>query len=150
MSEAALLERIAAECNNTRLGAGELAENILEIIQASKARQGCADCIGLRARLVNIYHLTLTYRGDAAETLRAVRAASGPGAPAPASSCRCDQAELVSKLDSQGRMLEECANTLAIAGYGDLAWRGHAMRKATRAVCATSSAPDRCEAAEDA
>jgi hypothetical protein len=41
----------------------------------------CADCIELRARLVNIYHLTIT-GSDAASTVRAVRVASGPGAPA--------------------------------------------------------------------
>jgi hypothetical protein len=43
----------------------------------------CPECNGLRARLVNIYHLTLTGQ-DPAATVRAVRAASGPGAPAPA------------------------------------------------------------------
>lgn len=43
----------------------------------------CAEAVDLRARLVNIYHLTLT-GGDPDVTLRAVRAASSPGAPAPA------------------------------------------------------------------
>lgn len=43
----------------------------------------CAEANDLRRRLVNIYHLTLT-GGDAAGTLLAVRAASSPGAPAPA------------------------------------------------------------------
>jgi len=43
----------------------------------------CAACIDLRARLTNIYHLTLN-GGDAAGIVRAIRAASGPGAPAPA------------------------------------------------------------------
>lgn len=42
----------------------------------------CEDCIDLRLRLVNIYHLTLT-GPDAASTVRHIRAASGPGAPAP-------------------------------------------------------------------
>lgn len=79
-----LLERIEAECNNTRPCAGDLADNVLALIQASKspARQACADCNDLRGRLVNIYHLTLTGH-DLAATVRAVRAASGPGAPAP-------------------------------------------------------------------
>jgi hypothetical protein len=43
----------------------------------------CPSCVDLRTRLVNIYHLTLN-GGDPATTLAAVRAASGPGAPAPA------------------------------------------------------------------
>lgn len=42
----------------------------------------CPDCVDLRVRLTNIYHLTLTGQ-DALSTVRAVRAASGPGAPAP-------------------------------------------------------------------
>lgn len=45
--------------------------------------QACADCLDLRARLVNVYHLTLT-GDDAAAVVLAVRAASGPGAPSPA------------------------------------------------------------------
>lgn len=105
--------------------------------------QICAECIELRQRLVNVYHLTLT-GSDPESTVRAVREVSGPGAPAPGVTlprCGCSQSELLSKLESQGRMLEECANTLAIAGYGDLAWRGHAMRKATRAQCEGTDAP---------
>lgn len=43
----------------------------------------CAEAIDLRARLVNIYHLTLT-GGDPALSLLAVRDASSPGASAPA------------------------------------------------------------------
>jgi hypothetical protein len=43
----------------------------------------CADCKDLRARLVNIYHLTLNYGEAPAAVLLAIRAASGPGAPAP-------------------------------------------------------------------
>lgn len=42
----------------------------------------CEDCEGLRSRLRNIYHLTLNYH-DAGLAVRAVREASGPGAPAP-------------------------------------------------------------------
>lgn len=42
----------------------------------------CEPCIDLRRRLMNIYHLTLNGGEDAA-IVRAVRAASGPGAPAP-------------------------------------------------------------------
>lgn len=42
----------------------------------------CPDCAELRGRLTNIYHLTLTGQ-DALATVRDVRAASGPGAPAP-------------------------------------------------------------------
>lgn len=42
----------------------------------------CAECIDLRQRLINVYHLTLTGH-DAAATVQAIREASGPGAPAP-------------------------------------------------------------------
>lgn len=42
----------------------------------------CPECVELRKRLVNIYHLTLT-GPDPAATVRAVREASGPGAPSP-------------------------------------------------------------------
>lgn len=46
--------------------------------------QICASCVDLRQRLVNVYHLTLTGHGhDPAATVRAVREASGPGAPSP-------------------------------------------------------------------
>jgi hypothetical protein len=82
-----LLARIEAECENKLLCAGDLAENILEIIRASPrdgAAQACASCTDLRGRLVNIYHLTLTYGDDAPTALRTIRAASSPGAPAPA------------------------------------------------------------------
>lgn len=85
---AALLEHIEAECNNTRLCAGDLADNILEIIRASRGIAGarpvpiCASCVDLRGRLVTIYHQTLNYQ-DAPTALLAIRAASGPGAPAP-------------------------------------------------------------------
>lgn len=43
--------------------------------------QVCAECIALRARLVNIYHLTLTGQ-DAASTVTAIREMCCPGAPA--------------------------------------------------------------------
>jgi hypothetical protein len=51
-------------------------------ITLERPAQICASCIELRQRLVNIYHLTLTYH-DPAATVRAVREASEPGAPAP-------------------------------------------------------------------
>ena len=47
---------------------------------ATEPYAACEDCPDLRNRLRNIYHLTLTYR-DPVETVKAVRAASGPGAP---------------------------------------------------------------------
>jgi hypothetical protein len=50
---------------------------------ATEPYAACEHCPDLRNRLRNIYHLTLTYR-DPVETVKAVRAASGPGAPAPA------------------------------------------------------------------
>ncbi len=43
----------------------------------------CGSCIDLRGRLLNVYHLTLNYQ-DAPTALLAIRAASGPAAPAPA------------------------------------------------------------------
>jgi hypothetical protein len=49
----------------------------------------CPECNDLRARLRNIYHLTLTSRDDAA-IVRAVRDASGPGAPSPPPRKDCD------------------------------------------------------------
>lgn len=52
-------------------------------VETARPPEVCASCIDLRIRLVNIYHLTITYR-DPLESLRAVRAASSPGAPAPA------------------------------------------------------------------
>lgn|GEM_PF-6279169 len=48
-------------------------------LAAGGACEGCRD---LRARLRNIYHLTLTY-SSAAATIQAIREASAPGAPAP-------------------------------------------------------------------
>jgi hypothetical protein len=125
MNVHALLEHIEAECNNKLLCAGDLAENIIELIRASKgtvtairfengclewpgggmnlsmlrgllSRAGleivvapghCASCSDLRARLRNIYHLTLNFR-DAPAALVAVREASGPGAPAPPENIR--------------------------------------------------------------
>ena len=45
----------------------------------------CNECAALRARLTNIYHLTLT-GGNALSTLVAIRGACGPGAPDP---CPC-------------------------------------------------------------
>lgn len=45
----------------------------------------CNECAALRARLTNIYHLTLT-GGNALSTLGAIRGACGPGAPDP---CPC-------------------------------------------------------------
>lgn len=49
----------------------------------------CEDCADLRNRLANIYHLTLTYR-EAGETMRHIRASSGPGAQAQAALCGVD------------------------------------------------------------
>jgi hypothetical protein len=49
-------------------------------VETARAVHVCADCIELRGRLVNIYHLTLTGQ-DAPSTVLAVRAASSPGAP---------------------------------------------------------------------
>lgn len=58
-------------------------------VETARPPEVCASCVDLRVRLVNIYHLTLTHR-DPLESLRAVRAASGPGAPAPAPSSASD------------------------------------------------------------
>lgn len=99
-------------------------ENVLQNTNASDVLSDCFTSAALR-------------------TLCRGKVTSPAPEPKPPARCGCNHAELLSKLDSQGRMLEECANTLAIAGYGDLAWRGHAMRKATRAECpAAPAAPD--------
>jgi hypothetical protein len=48
------------------------------------AGAACESCRDLRGRLRNIYHLTTTYsNAGALAALRAIREASGPGAPAP-------------------------------------------------------------------
>jgi len=53
-------------------------------LAAGGACEGCRD---LRARVRNIYHLTLTYSsGRAVATIQAIREASAPGAPAPPAS----------------------------------------------------------------
>jgi hypothetical protein len=57
--------------------------DLLAGIETHRQPEVCASCIDLRVRLVNIYHLTLNYH-DAPSAIAAVRAASSPGAPAPA------------------------------------------------------------------
>jgi hypothetical protein len=52
------------------------------VAPSSGSGHACAECVELRARLVNIYHLTLN-GGGAASTVKAIRSASGPGAPLP-------------------------------------------------------------------
>jgi hypothetical protein len=54
-----------------------------EDLDRAEARELAAGAADLRARLVNIYHLTLTGGADPVAALQAIRAASGPGAPAP-------------------------------------------------------------------
>lgn len=49
-----------------------------------RPHEPCAACLDLRQRIVNVYHLTLT-GDDPAATVRAVRDATAPGAPAPPS-----------------------------------------------------------------
>lgn len=56
-----------------------------ELDAPAELAAACPSCAELRARLVNIYHLTLTGDGEGDPgVVRAIRAASGPGAPAPA------------------------------------------------------------------
>lgn len=57
---------------------------VFEYLPGAPAPGGpCEDCVDLRARLRNVYHLTLTHQ-DPAAAVRAVREASAPGAPRPA------------------------------------------------------------------
>lgn len=70
-------------CDEALALRGEIARLRTELAQTRACGGTCAEAVDLRARLVNIYRLTLT-GGDADVTLRAVRAASSPGAPAPA------------------------------------------------------------------
>jgi hypothetical protein len=51
------------------------------------AGEACEGCRDLRARLRNVYHLTLTYSSvRPGTTMQAIREASAPGAPAPPAS----------------------------------------------------------------
>lgn len=79
--------------------AGRIRRRILELCQECTAEASpphaeaspaapCPDCVELRGRITNIYHLTLTGEWDPLATVRAVRAASGPGAPSPPAPAR--------------------------------------------------------------
>jgi hypothetical protein len=63
-------------------GGGYYLSRIRDLLRNVPPNSACAECVELRARLVNIYHLTLN-GGGAASTVKAIRSASGPGAPLP-------------------------------------------------------------------
>jgi hypothetical protein len=64
----------------------------------------CGECIDLRTRLVNIYHLTLTGT-DAASVVRTVRAASSPGAPVLSGEHQASIAQLARELLEQAALV---------------------------------------------